>query len=287
MQGFILISFFQIPTRHRSLRFVATLLLGFLVVLPLSPSEAEAIPKPKVRVDSLLDQVVLRASFKRRAKFRRSKIVVQTSINGRGFAEIVRFAGRKRNSITFYAGTSGVYTFRAQSVDDRGRASAWTAPRSILVTVPDEFVPKPPTTPEEPADVPWPELTADLGECPEGIESQVLNSVNARRAEVGLPALVRRYELQVAARNHSIWMAENLTMVHDGWFEEILETGMSGTHFSQNIARYISDPVGLVDAWLSSPNHAKNMLNSKDSMTGISCIVAPNGQYYWTQDFAG
>ncbi|MCB0310761.1 MAG: hypothetical protein KDD42_05985 [Bdellovibrionales bacterium] len=54
---------------------------------------------------------------------------------------------------------------------------------------------------------------------------------------------------------------------------------------SQNIANYIQDPEILMPAFMESPGHRNNMINSIDSKVGIACAFDQNGKIWWAINF--
>ena len=57
--------------------------------------------------------------------------------------------------------------------------------------------------------------------------------------------------------------------------------------FGENIARNYTSPEETVNAWMNSPNHRANILNSSYTYMGVGIEKAKNGKYYITQHFSG
>lgn len=271
------------------LRRWVTLPCALLFVLLTVVPAVSALPRPhlkKLRTEA--NSLVLSVSLGKRLK-RRYQLAFQASLNGEDFVTIRNFSSRARKKkIRVPVDEAGVYSFRARlKLGKKGRRTAWS--NNLLVVV----SPSAAADPDQPGDNPavpelgWPALSAGLSECDQALEERIFDLINAVRSQNGLAALGYNYELTVAARNHSIWMAQAGELSHAGWFDRIVATGLWGNHFAQNIARYISDPVFLVDAWMGSPSHAKNIISDKDSVTGISCVQDVAGTHYWSQNFGG
>ncbi len=119
-------------------------------------------------------------------------------------------------------------------------------------------------------------------------EQEVVNLVNQERAKVGAPALYVNYSLQEAA-----WMHNEL-MVSKGCFshtacgdgdpgDRIAKTGYRFVTWGENIARGQRNPAQVMNAWMNSTGHRRNILN-KD-FTDIGVAYNPSGPT-WTQVFS-
>lgn len=118
--------------------------------------------------------------------------------------------------------------------------------------------------------------------CPGGVETVLFDLINEYRVLLGLPALINNSLLTKAAEIHSQKMSERFMVSHDGWFQEITNTGYSAQFAAQNIARFPLDPPGLLQAWLNSEGH-KDVIEAVDGIeSGISCVVDTKGYYWWT-----
>jgi uncharacterized protein YkwD len=122
-------------------------------------------------------------------------------------------------------------------------------------------------------------------------EAEVVKLTNAERTGKGCPALRTDERLVAAARAHSA------DMVRAGFFSH---TGSNGTNFvarevaagypkkgasAENIAWGYRTPRDVVDAWMKSPGHRKNILNCASVAVGVGLAVKAGGAIYWTQDF--
>jgi uncharacterized protein YkwD len=122
-------------------------------------------------------------------------------------------------------------------------------------------------------------------------ETEVVKLTNARRAANGCSALRIDERLVAAARVHST------DMVRSGFFSH---TGSNGSNFvarevaagyprkgaaAENIAWGYRTPKDVVNGWMNSPGHRKNILNCASVAVGVGIAVKPGGAIYWTQDF--
>jgi uncharacterized protein YkwD len=128
-------------------------------------------------------------------------------------------------------------------------------------------------------------------------EQQVIELVNAARAAQGLPPLKRSAALDQAARYHATDLglddyffhetydrvSGELEFVCDTW--QRIEAYTSGAN-AENIAAGYTTPQEVMDAWLSSPGHKENLLNTYSREIGIGYYEGSGGYYsYWVQDF--
>ncbi|MEU6645033.1 CAP domain-containing protein [Saccharomonospora sp. NPDC046836] len=110
--------------------------------------------------------------------------------------------------------------------------------------------------------------------------------MNAERADAGCAAVTIDSRLAAAAQAHSDDMAQNEYLDH---------TSQDGTSFdkrmrqhgyprpaAENIAMGLSSAQAVMDAWMSSDGHRRNILNC--DITAIGVGLNANG-WYWTQAF--
>jgi uncharacterized protein YkwD len=129
----------------------------------------------------------------------------------------------------------------------------------------------------------WPAARADLA-------TQVVDLINAHRAQLGLAALVVSPTLTAAAT----WKARHMSaygyMDHDDRAPPVARTAgqriaacgyPSGT-WGENIAEGYTGAQAVVEGWLSSPEHRANIENPAYRATGVAAAGAP---LYWAQTF--
>jgi len=91
--------------------------------------------------------------------------------------------------------------------------------------------------------------------------------------------------LQSAAQKHSDDMSSNNFFSHTGSDgkgagNRITTAGYEWTAYGENIARGYGSEETVINAWINSPDHCRNIMNSDFKEMG----VARNGSY-WTQVF--
>jgi uncharacterized protein YkwD len=128
----------------------------------------------------------------------------------------------------------------------------------------------------------WPADRTDLA-------AQVVDLINAHRAQLGLQALVVSPVLDAAAT----WKARNMAaygyMDHDDpapeprtAVERIAACGYPQAEWAEDIATGYTTAQAVVDAWLSSPEHRANIEAPEFGATGVGAAGAPT---YWSQTF--
>ena len=119
------------------------------------------------------------------------------------------------------------------------------------------------------------------------LENEVHRLVNAHRKSIGLGELVPNSYIRKEAYQHSLNMAEGKVPFSHKGFEERFER-LSGfldiTSGAENVANGYNSAQDIVDGWLLSPGHKKN-IEGDFNLTGIGIAKAPNGTYFYTQIF--
>jgi uncharacterized protein YkwD len=67
-------------------------------------------------------------------------------------------------------------------------------------------------------------------------------------------------------------------------FTALTEAGITYAAAGENLAGKIKTPEKVVDAWMNSPGHRKNIMNPKYSQIGVGYVSSGN---YWSQFFVG
>ncbi|MGC4232849.1 MAG: CAP domain-containing protein [Niabella sp.] len=99
-------------------------------------------------------------------------------------------------------------------------------------------------------------------------------------------ALQWNNKLEIAARSHSDYMNRNKTLNHTGSKgstpgSRISAAGYKWSFFAENIAMGQSTVEEVMQSWLKSPGHCKNIMNKNATEMG----AAKSGAY-WTLNFA-
>ncbi|MGW4686385.1 CAP domain-containing protein [Streptomyces sp. NPDC004244] len=120
-----------------------------------------------------------------------------------------------------------------------------------------------------------------------GVAGEILALVNQERAVVGCPALTINAKLTAAAQSHSQDMAAHANMSHTGSDgsdpgQRITRAGYTWSTYGENVAYGYSTPAAVMEGWMNSPGHKRNILDCSFKEIGIG-YAGPN--HYWTQDF--
>ena len=129
------------------------------------------------------------------------------------------------------------------------------------------------------------------------VASWVLHYTNQARQKYKLASLQRYLALESAAQKHSSWMARTKRFSHEGRqgtkpHQRMVAETFGGSTTGENIYKF---PVrrdqkklakNLVDGWMKSPGHRRNILNPGFRYLGVG--VARSGDHiYATQNFGG
>ncbi|MGG3738755.1 CAP domain-containing protein [Aeribacillus pallidus] len=120
-------------------------------------------------------------------------------------------------------------------------------------------------------------------------EQKVVELTNNERAKFGLPALTFEPELAKVAREKANDMARNHYFSHTSPtygspFDMMKQFGISYRTAGENIAMGQRSPEQVVNDWMNSEGHRKNILNPNFTHIGVGYVE--NG-HYWTQMFIG
>lgn len=118
--------------------------------------------------------------------------------------------------------------------------------------------------------------------------SEVVRLTNSARSQNGYAALIEDGALSEAAavRAREIARSFSHTRPSGASFSSALsESGVSYLRAGENIATGQKSASEVVNAWMNSPGHRANILNSSYSRIG-SASVNIDGTLYWVQLFA-
>ena len=118
-------------------------------------------------------------------------------------------------------------------------------------------------------------------------ESEVVRLVNVERRKNGLSELTHDWQLSRVARYKSQDMKNlgyfsHTSPTYGSPFNMMKNFGISYKTAGENIAKGYSTPKQVVDAWMNSPGHRANILNSSFTEIGVGYVSSGN---YWTQMF--
>lgn len=134
-----------------------------------------------------------------------------------------------------------------------------------------------------------------------GPAESVLTAVNAARAKAGCAPLRMNPKLAAAAKSHARAMAEQNFFAHSGKDGSRLPGRIAGQGYdyqsaAENIAAGQDSPREVVQDWLQSSGHRKNIMDCQMSETGIALVYQADDRpirgsrtplrYYWVQVFA-
>lgn len=118
-------------------------------------------------------------------------------------------------------------------------------------------------------------------------EAEVVRLVNEIRKENGLEPLTQDWQLSRVARYKSQDMKDlgyfsHTSPTYGSPFEMMKSFGISYRSAGENIAKGYQTPKAVVEAWMNSPGHRANILNSSFTHIGVGYVISGN---YWTQMF--
>jgi uncharacterized protein YkwD len=124
---------------------------------------------------------------------------------------------------------------------------------------------------------------------PKTAVAEVVKAHNRLRADARLPALATSPKLQEAARQHARDMAARGKMSHSGRdgssaIDRIMAQGYQYRRAGENIAAGHFTIDELMQGWMKSPPHKRNILGSF-SQIGVAYATAENGKRYWCVTF--
>lgn len=122
---------------------------------------------------------------------------------------------------------------------------------------------------------------------------ELVNAARSRGCKCGdqtmPPAAPVVWDLQLesAAQEHCRDMAAHNSMTHEGSDGSTPDTRMTRAGFAwnscaENIANGYDTPQLVIEGWLKSPGHCKNLMNPSYRFMGVARTGA-----FWTQNFAG
>lgn len=120
------------------------------------------------------------------------------------------------------------------------------------------------------------------------MESEILQYVNEDRREHGLSPLEMNSVESSLASQHSRDMATGrVKFGHDGFNKraKTIQKELGGTVFGENVASGRMTAREVVDGWLKSPGHKKN-IEGNFTITGIGYASNNKGEIYFTQIFS-
>jgi uncharacterized protein YkwD len=119
---------------------------------------------------------------------------------------------------------------------------------------------------------------------------EVLRLINIEREKAGLHKLVMDAKLEKAAYFKSNDMLinnyfEHISPVHGGMVDIVAMHDVPYRHLAENIASDYTTAKKVVDGWMASPGHRRNILSPNLNKVGIGVVARTEYGYLWTQLF--
>ncbi|AXU28687.1 TPA: CAP domain-containing protein [Clostridioides difficile] len=123
-------------------------------------------------------------------------------------------------------------------------------------------------------------------------QKEVVDLVNVERAKAGLNPLTLDSSISNVATKKSQDMIDNNYFSHNSPtygspFDMLKKFGISYKTAGENIAMGQKTPKEVVNAWMNSEGHRKNIMNPNFSKIGVGVAQKSGGSIYWTQIFVG
>ena len=121
-----------------------------------------------------------------------------------------------------------------------------------------------------------------------GFEEEVLRLVNIERTSRGLAALTMPEDLRAVARvraKETVTLFEHSRPDGRSCFTALDDAGIDYWTCGENIAMGYTTPQSVVNGWMNSDGHRRNILNQNFEELGVGCYKDSKGRYYWAQMF--
>ena len=162
----------------------------------------------------------------------------------------------------------------------------------VIPAQPVEKPTEPAVVPTEPVVAPTEPTAPEQQEASEfntAYEAEVLRLVNVERAKTGLAPLVRDDGAEKVAYLRAKEIVQSFSHTRpDGrsCFTAASDLGVSYRTAGENIAYGYATPEQVVNGWMNSEGHRKNILSASFTKIGIGCYKS-SSVLYWSQFFIG
>lgn len=115
----------------------------------------------------------------------------------------------------------------------------------------------------------------------------VVDLVNEERAKENLAPLSLNRTATEAAQVRAVEAKQSFSHTRPNGakcFTALTDAGVSYMAAGENLAGKIKTPERVVEAWMESPGHRKNIMSEKYSQIGVGYVAEGN---YWSQFFLG
>jgi uncharacterized protein YkwD len=113
--------------------------------------------------------------------------------------------------------------------------------------------------------------------------SEIMLVHNKERSIRGVPQLRYDPTLQDRAQKWAESMAKHDNLVHS----HLDMQGTKFTYMGENIAMGYADIDSVIEGWMNSSGHRRNILSKNFTHAGFGYAKAPNGPPYWCAQFGG
>ena len=125
---------------------------------------------------------------------------------------------------------------------------------------------------------------------PSDWRKQQLAIVNATRAKKGLPKIRPCKRLDQAAQKYAKLMTKTGWYSHTGPNGSTIVTrmnqqGYKGRMYAENIAQRQTSVPNVMEAWISSDGHYRNLMNRGLTDVGFGASRSRSGDIFWVQNF--
>lgn len=144
-----------------------------------------------------------------------------------------------------------------------------------------------PATPEQP-DIQEPDTETPSEDEVHSYALQILELVNAERANAGLSPLKLDLDITAAANIRAVEIKQSFSHTRpngSSFSTALTEQGVSYRRSGENIAWGQKSPEQVMNGWMNSDGHRANILNPNFENIGIGYYQDANGVNYWVQLF--
>lgn len=164
-------------------------------------------------------------------------------------------------------------------------ASSSAAARPAAPPAPPAPAPAPLAPPPAPAPPPAAPPAAPVGTSDREYENRLVAGVNAERTSRGLPALTRDGCADRPAREQAARMAAAGSLSHQD-LNGVLDA-CGGTRAAENVGAGDVSPERLVELWMASASHRRNVLDPALTSLGSGAVRRADGRWYASHVFLG
>lgn len=170
--------------------------------------------------------------------------------------------------------------------------------KDVTPATPSKTEEKKDTSPTAPSKTEDKKDTTEQNQAPKqnsslnAFEQEVIHLTNQERQKNGLAPFKANIELSSVARAKSQDMIDKNYFDHQSPtygspFDMMKSFGISYRTAGENIAKGQKTAQQVVNGWMNSEGHRKNILNPNFTEIGVGYAVSPSGTAHWTQMFIG